>query len=52
MVDTEANTIASSEVEAELKAEAALGEGAVEEAKAVEAELEEKDDKNLEHGND
>lgn len=50
--DTESNTIASSEVEAELKAEAALGEGAVEEAKAVEAELEEKDDKNLEHGND
>lgn len=52
VVDTESNTIASSEVEAELKAEAALGEGAVEEAKAVEAELEEKDDKNLEHGND
>jgi len=52
VVDPDSDTIASSEVEAELKAEAALGEGAVEEAKAVEAELEEKDDKNLEHGNE
>ena len=51
VVDPDSDTIASSEVEAELKAEAALGEGAVEEAKAVEAELEEKDDRNLEHGN-
>ena len=51
VVEPDSDTIASSEVEAELKAEAALGEGAVEEAKAVEAELEEKDDKNLEHGN-
>ena len=51
VVEPDSNTIASTEVEAELKAEAALGEGAVEEAKAVEAELEEKDDKNLEHGN-
>ena len=51
VVEPDSDTIASTEVEAELKAEAALGEGAVEEAKAVEAELEEKDDKNLEHGN-
>ena len=51
VVAPDSDTIASSEVEAELKAEAELGEGAVEEAKAVEAELEEKDDKNLEHGN-
>ena len=51
VVDPDSNTIAATEVEAELKAEAALGEGAVEEAKAVEAELEEKDDRNLEHGN-
>ena len=51
VVSPDSDTIASSEVEAELKAEAELGEGAVEEAKAVEAELEEKDDKNLEHGN-
>ena len=51
VVEPGSDTIASTEVEAELKAEAALGEGAVEEAKAVEAELEEKDDKNLEHGN-
>lgn len=50
VVSPDSDTIASSEVEAELKAEAELGEGAVEEAKAVEAELEEKDDKNLEHG--
>ncbi len=50
VVEPDSDTIASTEVEAELKAEAALGEGAVEEAKAVEAELEEKDDKNLEHG--
>ena len=51
VVSPDSDTIAPSEVEAELKAEAELGEGAVEEAKAVEAELEEKDDKNLEHGN-
>ena len=51
VVEPDSDTIASTEVEAELKAEAALGEGAVEEAKAVEAELEEKDDRNLEHGN-
>ena len=51
VVEPDSDTIASTEVEAELKAEAALGEGAVEEAKAVEVELEEKDDKNLEHGN-
>ena len=51
VVDPDSDTIASTEVEAELKAESALGEGAVEEAKAVEAELEEKDDRNLEHGN-
>ena len=50
VVSPDSDTIASSEVEAELKAEAELGEGAVEEAKVVEAELEEKDDKNLEHG--
>ena len=51
VVDPDSNTIAATEVEAELKAEAELGEGAVEEAKAVEAELEQKDDKNLEHDN-
>ncbi len=51
VVSPDSDTIAPSEVEAELKAEAELGEGAVAEAKAVEAELEEKDDKNLEHGN-
>ena len=51
VVAPDSDTIASSEVEAELKAEEALGEGAVEEAKVVEAELEEKDDRNLEHGN-
>jgi len=51
VVSPDSDTIAPSEVEAELKAEAELGEGAVEEANAVEAELEEKDDKNLEHGN-
>lgn len=51
VVDPDSNTIAATEVEAELKAEAELGEGAVEEAKAVEAELEQKDDKNLEQDN-
>jgi len=52
VVDPDSDTIAPSEVEAELKAEAALGEGAVEDARVVEAELEEKDDRNLEHGNE
>jgi small subunit ribosomal protein S5 len=52
VVDPDSDTIAPSEVEAELKAEAALGEGAVEEAREVQAELEEKDDRNLEHGDE